>query len=237
MPVSTRIIVLKTTKVGDRSLVVHALSRELGRRSFITGVGGSAAASGGRASSSAEAGGLARRGGGRASMAYWQPLSVLDAEVVENPKSDLWRLRGVSAVYPLAGLRGDVGRSAVCMFMAEVLYRAVREGAEPELYDWCEKSIVTLDSLEGSYANYHLRWLLELCSAMGFTPALEDLAPFAESHLRDMAALLGPCDEALLLPLTGKARSEIASCLLEYLSAHLEYRLNIRSLAVLGELF
>ena len=213
MPVSTRIIVLNTTKVGDKSLVVHALSRELGRRSFIVSAGG------------------------RTGMAYWQPLSVLDAEVIENPKSDLWRLHGVSAVYPLAGLRGDVGRSAVCMFMAEVLYRAVRDGAEPELYDWCEKSILTLDALSGSYSNYHLRWLLELASAMGFTPSLEDLAPFAEEHLLEMSGLLGPYEGALLLPLTGKARSEIAGALLDYLSAHLEYRLNIRSLAVLGELF
>lgn len=213
MPVNTRIIVLNTTKVGDKSLVVHALSRELGRRSFIVSAGG------------------------RTGMAYWQPLSVLDVEVIENPKSDLWRLHGVSAVYPLTGLRGDVGRSAVCMFMAEVLYRAVREGAEPGLYDWCEKSILTLDALSGSYANYHLRWLLELASAMGFTPSLEDLAPFAEEHLREMSGLLGPYEGALLLPLTGKARGEIAGALLDYLSAHLEYRLNIRSLAVLGELF
>ena len=213
MTTATRIIVLNTTKVGDKSLVVHALSRELGRRSFIVSAGG-------------------RMGG-----ALWQPLSVLDCEVLENPKSDLWRLHGVSAVYPLAGMRGDVGRSAVCMFIAEVLYRAVREGAEPGLYDWCERSILTLDALSGQYANYHLRWLLELCSAMGFTPSLEDLAPFAEDHLQDMAVLLGPYEGALLLPLTGKARSEIAGALLDYLSSHLEYRLNIRSLAVLGELF
>ena len=223
MPLSTRIIVLNTTKVGDKSLVIHALSRELGRRSFITSAGGTSGA---------------RRGGGHsAGMAFWQPLSVLDVEVLENPKSDLWRLHGVSAVYPLTGLRGDVGRSAVCMFMAEVLYRAVREGAEPGLYDWCEKSILTLDALSGSYSNYHLRWLLELCSAMGFTPSLEGLAPFAEEHLREMSGLLGPYEGALLLPLTGKARGEIAGALLDYLSAHLEYRLNIRSLAVLGELF
>ena len=213
MTLSTRIVVLNTTKVGDRNLVVHALSRELGRRSFIVSAGG------------------------RVSGAMWQPLSVLDCEVTENPRSELWRLHGVSAVYPLAGLREDVGRSAVCMFMAEVLFRAVREGAEPGLFDWCEKSILTLDALSGSYANYHLRWLLELASALGFSPSLEDLAPFAEEHLRDLAVLSGPYEEALLLPLIGKARGKIAGALLDYLSAHLEYRLNIRSLAVLGELF
>jgi hypothetical protein len=56
---STRIIVLNSTKVGEKNLVIHALSRELGRRSFITGVSGSGA----------------KKTGG--SMAYWQPLSVL----------------------------------------------------------------------------------------------------------------------------------------------------------------
>ena len=213
MTISTRIIVLNTTKVGDRSLVIHALSRDLGRRSFIVSVGG--------------------RGG----TALWQPLSIVDCEVMENPKSDLWRLRGVSAAYPLAGLRGDLSRGAVSLFMAEVLYRTVREGAEPGLYEWCERSILTLDALSGSYANYHLRWLLELSSALGFTPSSEDLAPYAGEHYRDILELMGPYDAALLLPLSGSARSEIADSLLQYLSAHLEYQLNIRSLSVLGGVF
>lgn len=212
--ISTRIIVLNTTKVGDRSLVIHALSRDLGRRSFIVGVGSS-----------------------RSGMALWQPLSILDCEVLENPKSDLWRLRGVSAAYPLSGLRGDLAKGAVSLFMAEVLYRTVREGAEPGLYDWCERSIITLDALSGSYANYHLRWLLEFSSALGFTPSMEDLAPCAGEHFRDIQGLMGPYESALLLPLSGSARSEIAEALLQYLSSHLEYPLNIRSLSVLGELF
>ena len=213
MTTATRIIVLNTTKVGDKSLVVHALSRELGRRSFIVSAGG------------------------RNSGALWQPLSILDGEALENPKSDLWRLKGVSAASPLNGLRGDLLRGAISLFMAEVLYRTVREGAEPGLYDWCERSILTLDALTESYANYHLRWLLELSSALGFTPSTEDLAPFAGEHYRDIAALSGPYDQALLLPLSGAARSEIAEALLQYLSAHLEYQLNIRSLGVLGEIF
>ena len=214
MVTAGRIIVLGATRVGEKNLVVHALSPVFGRRSFIAGAGGKAGA-----------------------MARWQPLSVLDAEVVENPKSDLWRLRNVSAAYPLVSLRTDVYKSAISMFMAEVLFRSVREGAEPGLYDWCEKSVLTLDALSGSFANYHLRWLLELCSALGFTPSLEDLAPFAGEHLTDIRALMGPYGESLLVPLDGLSRSAIADSLLEYLSAHLEYRLNIRSLPVLGELF
>lgn len=214
MVTATRIIVLNTTKVGERNLVVHTLSPDFGRRSFIVSKG--------------------RKSG---TMAGWQPLSILSVEVTENPKSDLWRLGKAMALYPLSGLRSDMGKSAISMFMAEVLYRTLRDGIEPGLYEWCEKSILTLDALKDSYANYHLRWLLELCSAMGFTPTMAYLAPFAGEYMKELKGLMGQYEEALVFPLNGRLRGDIADAILQYLSSHLDYRLNIRSLAVLSELF
>ena len=213
MTLSTRIIVLNTTKVGDNNLVVHALSPSLGRRSYIAGVG--------------------RKG----TAALYMPMGILDAEVTENPKSELWRMHGVSAVYPLGGIRGNLSKNSMTLFMAEVLFRTVKGDAEPGLYDWCEKSILMLDGLQENFANYHLRWLLELCGALGFTPSVEDIAPFAGAHLHEIQALMGKFEESLTVPLNGNARSGIADSLLRYLSAHLETSLNIRSLAVLSELF
>ena len=211
----TQLIILNTTKVGEKALVLHALSPDWGRRSFITSV---------------------PRGGG---MALFQPLSVLDAEVVENPRSDLWRVHALSARHPLTGLRTSPAKSAMTLFLSEVLYRTVREGAGEEgLYAWCERSILTLDALEGDFANYHLRLLLELCGALGFSPALEDLAPFAGKHLTRLRDLLqadfGAC---MLLPMSGEVRGEIAELLLRYLSHHTETRIEARSIRVLSELF
>jgi DNA repair protein RecO (recombination protein O) len=211
----TQLIILNTTKVGERSLVLHALSPDWGRRSFITSV---------------------PKGGG---MALFQPLGILDAEVVENPKSDLWRVHGLSAKYPLVSLRTSASKNAISLFMSEVLYRTVREGGREEgLFEWCERAILTLDALEGDYANYHLRFLLELSAALGFSPSLEDLAPFAGVHLTQVRDLLrsdfGAC---MLLPLNGEARNEIAELLLRYLSYHTETRIEARSLRVLRELF
>ena len=211
----TRLIVLNTTRVGERSLVLHTLSPDWGRRSFITSV---------------------RKGGG---MALFQPLGILDAEVTENPRSELWRVHGLSAPHPLLGLRSDAAKSAMTLFMSEVLYRTVRDGAgEAALYDWCERTILTLDALEGDFANFHLRFLLELAAVLGFSPSEADLMPFAETHLRELRALLqsdlGAC---LLVPLSGDARSDIAEILLRYLSFHTETRIEVRSLRVLRELF
>ena len=211
----TRLIILNTTKIGERSLVLHALSPDWGRRSFITSV----------------------PKGGR--MALFQPLNILDAEVTENPKSDLWRVHGLSAVHALAGIRTSPAKNAMTLFMSEVLWRIIRDGAREEgLFEWCERSVLTLDALDGVYANYHLRFLLELAATLGFSPSLEDLAPFAETHLDDVRALLqsdfGAC---MLVPLNGEARSEIAELLLRYLSYHTETRIEARSLRVLRELF
>ena len=212
---SERLIVLNSTKLGDNSLVLHCLCRRLGRRSFIVGI---------------------RKGGSRA---MYLPFSVLDAEMLENRKSDLWRLKGVSAVYPLNGIRSSFDKNAICLFMSEVLWRAVQDGAAEEgLYDWCEHSILTLDAMTGDYANYHLRFLMELAGVLGFSPSFEDLAPFAGEHLRQISDLLAAdLPSCLVYPLNGDTRSAISDALLRYLSAHLEIPLNIRSLAVLGELY
>jgi len=210
-----KLVVLNTTKLGDSSLVLHSLSREYGRRSFIIGL---------------------RKGGSRA---LYMPFSILDAQEIENRKSDLWRLKDVSASHPLNGIRSNPDKNAIVLFMSEVLWRALQDGsAEEGLFDWCERSILTLDAIEGDFQNYHLRWLMELISVLGFSPAVEDIAPFAGENLREIQELLSsPLPEFMVYPLNGKKRSAIADSLLRYLSAHLEIPLNIRSLAVLGELY
>lgn len=171
--------------------------------------------------------------------ALWQPLNIVDAEVIENRKSELWRLHAASAAYPLNGIRSNGYKTSIGLFMSEVLYRAVREGVyEDGLFDWAERSILTLDALDGDFANYHLRFLLELATALGFAPSEETLNPFAGTHLREIQALLAAdFGGSMVLPLNGAARSEIADSILQYLSFHLDTHLNIRSLAVLSELY
>ncbi len=215
MTFRTELIVLGTTKLGEKSLVVHCLTPSLGRRSFITTV---------------------PRGGG---MAFFLPLNVLDGEVSENPKSDLWRVRHLSAVHPLNGIRSSVSKNTITLFMAEVLYRTVRDGAlEDGLFEWCRRSILTLDALQSDFSNYHLRFLLEFAVALGFSPSLSDLAPFAGEHLAEIRALLeSDFSQAMLIPLNGESRSEIAESLLQYVGYHSDCSLNVRSLAVLRELY
>lgn len=212
---STELLVLNSTKTGERSLVLHCLSPDWARRSFITSV--------------------SRSG----SMAMCSPLSILSAEIISNPKSDLHRVRNLSPLHPLHSLRSSAAKGAMAMFMSEVLFRSLREGeGDAALYDWCKRSVLTLDALESGFSNFHLRFLLEYAVALGFAPSLEALEPFAGELYKDLSALLNAeIGEFLLYPLSGSKRSAIAECLIKYLSYHLDYPLHIRSLAVLGELY
>lgn len=212
---STPLIILATTKTGEKNLVLHCLTPLWGRRSFITTVS---------------------KGCG---MALYLPLNILDAEVIENPKSDLWRIRNISASHPLDGIRGNLSKNTMTMFMSEVLYRTIKDGAnEDGLFDWCRKSILTLDALGSDFSNFHLRWLLEFAGALGFSPSREDLEPFAGERLRELSALVSSdFTDCLMMPLNGNVRGEIAEILLEYIAFHAESRIEVRSLKVLKELF
>ena len=209
------IIVLHTTPFGEKGVVLHTLSSLWGRRSFLVRSAASCAA-------------------------YFQPLSILDAVVTENPKSQLWTAGDFSLRRPLGGIRGSMGKSAISMFMAEVLYRGTREGAmEAELWSWLEKEIMLLDSLEEDFSNFHVLFLLEFCRALGFAAGYNDLLPFLEETALDASALLSCPDlsAALLLPLSGARRTALCRSILKYLEFHMETPLHIRSLDVLSELF
>lgn len=212
---STELLILATTKVGEKSLVVHCLTHEWGRRSFIVS--------------------LSKQLGS----AYFLPLNIIEAEVTENPRSELWRARNIKMKYALSGLRGSVAKNTMGLFMSEVLYRTIKDGAREEgLYEWCCKSILTLDALQQDYSNYHIRFLMELCTALGFDLSIDSLAPFAGDFYIQLSDLLKlEFADFLLYPLSGKKRNAIAEVLIKYLSFHCESAINIRSLSVLREVF
>lgn len=215
MTTAAHLIVLSHTKFGENALVLHTLSREFGRRSFLVRLGK----------------------GGPSSM--FLPLSILDVEITENPRSDLWTARRFSTAYPLLGIRSSLYKNTMTMFLSEVLYRSVTEGAYEEgLFDWCEKEILLLDALEDDYSNFHVSFLLGLAVALGFRPEPEDLSHFAGTYYQRLTQFLQlPFSETMLIPLTGKDRSELCRIMLKYIEFHLGITLNVRSLDVLRELY
>jgi DNA repair protein RecO (recombination protein O) len=215
MTISTELIVLHTTKVGENSIVVHALSKEYGRRGFLV------------------------RGAGKRLMSLLLPLNILEAEVTESSKSTLLSARNLTARHSLLGIRNNIFKNSMTMFMSEVLYRVVKDGTREEgLYEWCERSILLLDAVQADFSNFHLRFLLELTVALGFSPEARDLQPFVGDHYPIVDRLMrGSFAETMLLPMNGQLRNEIAEEVLRYIEYHTESSVNVNSLKVLRDLF
>jgi DNA repair protein RecO (recombination protein O) len=216
MTANIELIVLHTTKTGDNSIVAHTLSKEYGRRSF-----------------------LIRGAGKKSTMAMLLPLSIIEADVVETTKSTLFTARNLSSRYPLLGIRNNLYKNSMTLFLSEVLYRTVKDGAnEDGLYGWCVKNILLLDALDSDFSNFHIRFLLEFAVALGFSPESRDLAPFmgenfpiVEKFMKDSFA------DAMMIPLNGSVRNEIAEGILRYIEFHSDSAINVASLNVLRELF
>ena len=213
---NTELIVLHTTKFGENSLVVHTLSREYGRRSF-----------------------LVKGAGKKSTMSLFLPLSMLEADVIETNKSTLFTVRNLIARHPLLGIRSNMFKNSMTMFMSEVLYRVVKDGAsEQGLFEWCERNILMLDAIQTDFSNFHIRFLLELAVALGFSPEAQDLMPFVGDHYPVVEKFMSlPFAESMLIPLNGPVRNEIAEEILRYIEFHTESAVNVNSLKVLRELF
>ena len=212
----TELIILHSTKFGENSIVAHTLSKEYGRRSF-----------------------LIRGAGKRGTMTLMLPLTILEAEIVETSKSTLYTARNLSAKYPLSGIRNSISKNSMTLFMSEVLYRTVKDGAKEQgLFEWCEKNILLLDAMQTDFSNFHIRFLLELAVVLGFSPESRDLMPFVGEHYSVVEKFMKESlAEAMLVPLNGAVRNQIAEEILRYIEYHSESAVNVASLKVLRELF
>lgn len=215
MTSSEEVIALNHTKIRENMIVLHTLSRNYGRKSFLIRIGQ------------------------RTGMSYFLPLNVLELAITENRKSDLWFAKVVSATYPLTGIRKNLYKNAISLFMAEVLYRTIKEGSrEDGLYEWCVHQALVLDALTADFSNYPIWFLLGLCRTLGFRPESSALKPFSGENQSILEKFIeSELPEAMLVPLNGQQRNELAASLIKYLEFHTESKIDVRSLAVLREVF
>jgi DNA repair protein RecO (recombination protein O) len=215
MTTGTELIVLHTTKFGENSIVVHTLSRDYGRRSFLV------------------------RGAGKKVMSLLLPLNILEAEITESTKSTLYTARNLTSRHPLVGIRNNIYKNTMTMFLSEVIYRTIKEGAqEHDLFEWCRGQILLLSAMESDFSNFHIRFLLELSVALGFSPETSDLMPFVEENYTTISEFMtSSFAESMLIPLSGPVRNKICEDVLRYIEYHSESTLTINSLKVLRELF
>ena len=104
----------------------------------------------------------------------FQPLSLVEFEAEVRLKSTLHTIKEAKLWYPFQTIPYDPYKSGIALFLAEFLFRALREETDNEaLYAYLVHSIQWLDSCERSFANFHLVFLMRLSRFLGLYPYVE----------------------------------------------------------------
>lgn len=151
----TRGIVLRTMKYKDSSLIVDIYTEVRGRASFWVNVS--------RSRKSA------------VKSVLFQPLALVELETDFRPNTSIYKVREAKLFHPLTSLPYDPYKSSIALFLAEFLYRAVREEDENRpLFAYLQHSIEWLDASREGFANFHLVFLMRLSRFLGLYPNLDD---------------------------------------------------------------
>jgi len=239
MLTSTLAIVLRTIKSGDSTLVVHALTERFGRMEFVANAG---------------------RGRGRPQRQLFQSLTQVEIGFDHRPQSSLQRVRSIRLAAPYGSIPFEQGKMAVAMFLAEFLEHATmgeREGGS--LYGYVAKSLAWYDACPAPAPNFHLVFIIGVLRFLGHCPdtgrgfhgpyfdfltgECSAVRP-AHSHyiegeeLRLMPLLLDAGYNSMhRLRMSRRQRNRATDLLLDFCAIHIPLFPQLRSLAVVRELF
>lgn len=233
-------IVLQQIKYTDSGIIVRFFTREAGGMSvLVRGM---------------------RKGKSAKRNVFFQPMFILDMEVYNKDSRGLQLLKEYTPSYLADGLRNDVRKSCVAIFLGEVLSAVIRdEGVNRELFDFLERSVLYFDSAQEPFANFHISFLALLSGYLGFAPQRKEESddlffdlvdgrfvvlppPHGGYVSREMSTLLarfffGSYDGEREIRLNGKQRDDILDALLKYYSIHTPMMRKINSLEVMKEVF
>ena len=149
-------VVLHSLKYNDTSNIVDIYTDQIGRTSFIMKV-----------SHSKKTG---------VQSVLFQPLALIEVEADIRTNSNLHKIREAKSLFPFSSLPYHPYKSSIAMFLAEFLYRALKEEAANEaLFAYLLHSIRWLDECENrSFANFHLVFLMRLSRFLGLYPNVDD---------------------------------------------------------------
>jgi DNA repair protein RecO (recombination protein O) len=187
------------------------------------------------------------------------PLSIIEFEASGRKNAEMQYLKEFVLAPPLPGISASVRKSAVAMFIGELLYRVVKEEEHsPSMFEFICSSIRMLDLLDCGIANFHLHFMVQLSKHMGFSIPpnrngydcfdtkyskfvfVKPLHPqyFDVGNTEILSHLLElPVNRLNDLKITGDRRMNFANQMLGFYSSRFDHTLIIKSLNVLHEIF
>ncbi len=238
MITQTRGIVLHTVPFSETSVIAKVYTQAHGMQSYIfNGVR--------KAKSKLKAGLL-------------QPLTLVELVVHHKENRDIQRVTEINAAPQLISIPYDMVKSSIAFFIAEVLYKSIREEeANQNLFEFLSSHIELLDHTSESCKQFHHYFLMQLTKHLGFYPHgeysdncflfdlregiyLPSFPPYTEFVTGEQAMSLykitsATFDEHHKITMTAAERRGLLQTILAYYELHALHGIKINSHAVLAE--
>jgi len=147
----TRGIVFHHVKFSDTSIIAKIYTEQFGLQSYLVK-------------------GLRNRRS-ETKKALFLHLNLVEMVVSHRENKEIQHLKALQIAYPFQSIPFDIRKSAVALFLNEVLYQVIRE-EEPnqDLFDFLFRSVMTFDMLDKNATSFHLAFLIQLSRFLGFFP-------------------------------------------------------------------
>ena len=213
----TKGIVFRYTRYGEASIIVNIFTELFGLQSYIV--------NGVRSKSP------------KSKMALYQPLMLLDLVVYHKENAGIMRIKEVKCLYPYQSLFSDVHKSAIAMFINEVMNKSVKEESHAkELSDFLIASLMKLDQ-QPRIENFHLTFLIQLSRYLGFGPQnINEVLGGRMVSAEEEIILQKLLESDIPNPtMSYESRKELLEALLRFYSQHIENFGEMKSVQVLHD--
>lgn len=174
-------------------------------------------------------------------IALYQPLTLLNLVVYHRENANIERIKEISCSHPYRTLTSDVRKSTLAIFINELLNKTVKDESHiGEVFQFIVDSLITLDTLEADYENFHLLFMIKLSRFLGFGVYNVNEIIGGKITDHDTEKLLGEllsADYGTPLRISNMQRRSILDLLIKFYHEHMESLGEIRSVQVLREVF
>ncbi len=226
---------LNAQSYTESSVIIHLFTKQYGRQSFFF------------------------KGVKKKNHPYiFQPFHFIEFTSNFDPDKTLNSGSSPALIIPFHEITNDIRKVSIALFLTEVMYYLLKEGAySPLLYPYLERSITLFDK-QPFYPDFHLIFLVNLLSFLGIQPknnyssfnqyfsiseaqfVKDSNSLLCEAKLSDtFFNLLGTEIDALSnLQTDKKLRNDLIELLFKYLEIHFQFNAkNITSHKILKTIF
>jgi DNA repair protein RecO (recombination protein O) len=149
MLVKTEAILINKIKYSDNSIIVSLFTSELGKISAIVR--------------------LSHKSKSNLKPALFFHLNIITTEINFKNTIEVQNLKYCESNYILADLCSDINKIEISLFIAEILFKTIREQSPNQnLFEFLKNYILQLNETKNNVSNFHLNFLRDFADLEGF---------------------------------------------------------------------